>query len=211
MQLGIVVDSHLEALALNQAFGKPAASFGSNGFVVSRWDMEYSSHKIFSVVGEYGSIDAAICTQYLIDRCNITKALNIGFAYNIRGKKSSSEFGIVTCSYYRDAKYSAIASVSSDEEAVDTKRAPDFAKLICASDGLVTTVDEEGKAFGLSLNAIDIYDAGSAAIMVTCNRGRIPVSCLKYIAAKDKWLEEAGGLSMKLAKRVRDMITEGVI
>ena len=209
MQLGIIADSNLEALAFNQAFGKPSASFGASGFTVSRWDMEYSPHKIFLVVGEYGSVDAAICTQYLIDRCSITKALNVGFAYNVPDKQLSSKFGVITCSYYRDAKYHVPTGVSPDEEAVDYRKSG-LTKLICASDELVATVDEEIVS-SISLKSIDVYDAGSAAVMLTCNRNRIPVSCLKYITSPEKWLEEAGGLSMELAEKVREMILERTI
>lgn len=203
-KIGLIVA--VEGDALHQKYGDGYDLRDGYGTVL----YQTSKTQVYALLSGAGEIFAAAATQYLIDRYEVAAVLNYGVVGGCREDLLANEPCIVDRVVHYQYDLSDVDGVPAgryleypepwiwtNEALRDaaSKEFPNLRHVCCASgDKFMGAVEDKlwlSKEFGA-----DICDMEAAAILLTCNRNRVPCLMIKTVAdsvrggAAEYWAEK---------------------
>ncbi len=217
MKIGIIVASEKERKPFFEIFGQPdMRHIGMNAYDVSLWTMN-SERYIYLILGGIGEISSAASTQYLIDNFQVDIVINYGVVGGLSEECSAMKIGIVekVVHYGFDISFGSNYEVGEYPKlglfhyplspAIPDSATADLPKFTCASADIIVAGGEPKRRLRRDY-AADICEMEAAAIVLTCNRNRIPCTLIKAVSdgvdedieAFDRYVHDASEACVRL-------------
>lgn len=207
-RVGLLVAVEIESVV--SKYGHPVNKEFAGGFEVLRYKNKY--YELCVVNSGVGEIAAAAATQMLIDVYDVKMVVNFGVVGGLTEEMSLAKTCIVEKAVHYDFDLSQLDSVAIGQypNFMDIYLYPDktliekalsicpyLKKVTCASGDKFVSLPEEKFKLHRDFGA-DICEMESAAIILTCNRNKIP--CLLIKAVSDSLVGGGGEFYSELKK-----------
>lgn len=194
MDIGMVVATKNEMLALIEALPAPQWAGEVNGFTVRTFRV--GENNIHAVESGAGEIQAAAATQFLITGCLTHLIANFGVCGGLTQNIPLAQPVVVSAAVHYDRDISAVDGceperyeqcdgiyIKTSKELVDVavKAEPGLHRVICAS-GDKFLANPDMKKMQFKKYGAEICDMEAAGILLTAKRAGVPVLMIKAVS-----------------------------